>query len=138
MSGKEGEIKVFNNQGTAEAYMFKEGKWEKIGDVLGTKENKNNYPGDRFFPAGQYDYVFDVELEGGVSKLPFNRGDNALVAAEKFVSRENLHKLYIDDVTKFLRANTQPQNSFKQVDKKPQAHNKGYNNSGIKFPVVDI
>lgn len=136
IDAKEGEIRVFNNEGTAEAYVFKDRKWDKIGEVLGTKESKNNYPGDRFFPAGPYDYVFDVELEGTTSKLPFNKGDNALVAAEKFVTRENLHKLYVDDVTKFLRQNTQPNTSFKSVERKPANPKSTTNNSGVKFPLV--
>jgi hypothetical protein len=32
--GKEGEIRVFKNGTTAEAYCWKDGKWEKIGDVI--------------------------------------------------------------------------------------------------------
>jgi hypothetical protein len=34
MAGKEGEIKVFKNGSLAEAYCWKSGKWEKIGDVI--------------------------------------------------------------------------------------------------------
>lgn len=41
-----------------------------------------------------------------MSKLPFNEGDNILMAAEKFIGREKLHKAYTDDIMKFLRANT--------------------------------
>lgn len=142
MKSKEGEIHIFNNNGVAEAYCYKEGKWEKVGEVLGTKQNKNFYQGDKFFPAGEYDYIFDVELEGGTSKLPFNQGDNCLVAAEKFICRENLHKLYVDDVTKFLRQNTQQQSSFKQAEKKTntksQDNSKYYSqNLSIKFPIVN-
>ena len=67
---------------------------------------KKYYPGDGVFKAGEYDYVFDVELEGGITQLPFNEGDNILMAAEKFIGREKLHKAYTDDIMKFLRANT--------------------------------
>ena len=44
---KEGEIRVFNNQGLAEAYVYKssERNWDKIGEVLGTKDTKKTYPG---------------------------------------------------------------------------------------------
>ena len=34
MKGKEGEVKIFKNGSSAEAYAFKDGKWEKIGDVM--------------------------------------------------------------------------------------------------------
>ena len=136
---KEGEIRVFNNNGLAEAYVFKGDTWEKIGEVLGTKENKKYYPGDKCFPAGEYDYVFDVVLEGRKSLLPFNKGDNALIAAEKFINREELHKgLYVDDITKFLRANTQNAGAqpMKQAEKKkpePMKQNNNISNS-LKFP----
>jgi hypothetical protein len=130
---KEGEIRIFNNNGVAEAYCFKEGKWEKIGEVLGTKTDKKYYPGDKAFPAGEYDFVFDVELEGYTTKLPFNHGDNTLVIAEKFIARENLHKLYVDDITKFLRQNTKPQ-SFHQTKK--EVKNQPTQPTCVTFPVV--
>jgi hypothetical protein len=135
LNPKEGEIRVFNNGGNAEAYCYKGGKWEMIGEVLGTKSSKTYYPGDKAFPAGEYDFVFDVELEGYTTKLPFNHGDNTLVAAERFIARENLHKLYVDDVTKFLRQNTKPQ-SFKETKKEPVK--KKAMPQGVIFPVVSI
>ena len=105
---KDGEIRLFNNNGKGEAYCYKqsERKWELLGEVMGKKESKKYWKGDRVFPAGEYDYIFDVELEDRISQLPFNEGGNALVAAEKFVGREKLHRAYVDDITKFLRANT--------------------------------
>ena len=30
---------------------------------MGKKESKKYWKGDRVFPAGEYDYIFDVELE---------------------------------------------------------------------------
>jgi hypothetical protein len=133
---KEGEIKVFNNNGNAEAYCYKNNKWEKIGDVLGTKQNKHYYSGDKHFAKGEYDYIFDVELDGQTFKLPFNKGDNCLLAAEKFVNRENLHRAYVDDVTKFLRANTQQQSSFKPAEKKQQPSKSNLPNIKVSFPRV--
>ena len=48
-----------------------------------------HYPGDSMFAAGDYDHVFDVELGDNVMrKLPFNNGENAIQAAEKFCVRE--------------------------------------------------
>ena len=107
---KDGEIRLFNNFGKGEAYCYKasENQWQLLGEVMGqsNKKSKTYYPGDGVFKAGEYDYVFDVELQGGMTKLPFNEGDNILMAAEKFVGREKLHKAYTDDIMKFLRANT--------------------------------
>ena len=107
---KDGVIRLFNNFGKAEAYCYKESEnqWQLLGEVTGQNNapQKKYYPGDGVFKAGEYDYIFDVELEGGMTKLPFNEGDNILMAAEKFIGRERLHKAYTDDIMKFLRSNT--------------------------------
>jgi len=69
--------------------MWQEGKWVKIGDVItesnqgsgegGASQQRRQYPGDKYFDAGEYDYVFDVDDESGVPKvIPFNDGANAL------------------------------------------------------------
>ena len=107
---KDGEIRLFNNFGKAEAYCFKasENQWQLLGEVMGQnpQPSKQFYPGDGVFKEGMYDYIFDVELQGGMTKLPFNEGDNILMAAEKFIGREKLHKAYTDDIMRFLRTNT--------------------------------
>ena len=107
---KDGEIRLFNNFGKGEAYCYKasENQWQLLGEVMGQNSapTKKYYPGDGVFKAGEYDYVFDVELEGGITQLPFNEGDNILMAAEKFIGREKLHKAYTDDIMRFLRNNT--------------------------------
>ena len=107
---KDGEIRLFNNFGKGEAYCYKasENQWQLLGEVMGQNNapTKKYYPGDGVFKPGDYDYVFDVELEGRITQLPFNEGDNILMAAEKFIGREKLHKAYTDDIMRFLRTNT--------------------------------
>lgn len=145
---KDGEIRCFNNGGRGEAYMYKksEKKWELIGEVMGKKNTKKYYAGDTAFPAGEYDYIFDVELNDGISQLPFNEGGNALIAAEKFVSREKLHKAYVDDIRNFLRNNTgkkrpakptieqkssnQPRRQNQTLDTKPKS------TQNFSFPIM--
>lgn len=71
------------------------------------KAEPKYYPGDNFFPAGEYDYVFDVDDESGVPKvIPFNDGDNPLEAAERYCKREGLTKGYIEQIRKFLIQNS--------------------------------
>lgn len=111
---KEGEIRVFRNGLTPEAYMWQGGKWEKIGEVITESSQAPNaqrgsihYPGDKYFEAGEYDYVFDVDDESGVPKvIPFNDGANALEAAEKYCKREGLTKGYVEQIRKFLLQNS--------------------------------
>lgn len=71
-----------------EAYMWKGGQWTKIGDVItegggaGAGSEPKYYPGDKYFEAGNYDYIFDVDDESGVPKaIPFNDGANPMEAA---------------------------------------------------------
>jgi phospholipase A-2-activating protein len=46
------------------------------------------YPGDKYFEAGSYDHIFDVEDDTGARKLiPYNDGGNPLEAAEKYCAR---------------------------------------------------
>ena len=65
-----------------------------IGEVMG--KNKS-YPGDRFFPAGDYDHIYYIELGDGVERpIPFNNHDNPLMAAELFVARESISRANIE------------------------------------------
>ncbi len=94
---KEGEIRVFMDGQKGQAYCWQEGNWNLIGDVIDQQNTmgKRQYGGDKFFPAGEYDFIFDVDDESGTTKLlPFNKGDNHLTTAEKFITRENLPMEY--------------------------------------------
>lgn len=103
------------------------------------KSTKKYYPGDKYFKEGEYDYIFDVELQGSYTKIPINKDDNCLVVAERFLTRENLHRNYLDDVTKFLRENVKAQNKFSEP-KKPAVHKKKKLDvfNQYKFPKVNI
>jgi phospholipase A-2-activating protein len=105
---RDGEIRIFKNGTTPEAYVWKEESksWDKIGEVLGNKQT-HFYEGDRFFPAGEYDYIFEIDDESGISKkIPFNNGDNPLESAEKFIAREGMSRGYLEQITNFIRQNT--------------------------------
>lgn len=113
---KEGDVKVFNNFGVPEAYVWHmEGEyWERMGEVVGQGSSAKNptgkyYDGDQLFKAGEYDYVFDVELGDGVMrKMPFSNHENPLECAERFCAREQLNKEYVQEIVKFIMANAQP------------------------------
>jgi phospholipase A-2-activating protein len=78
---------VFRNGMVPEAYMWQNGKWDKIGDVITEgggsggpiKPEPKYYHGDQYFEAGNYDYLFDVDDESGIPKvIPFNDGGNPM------------------------------------------------------------
>ena len=56
------------------AYCWVDGAWNKIGEMTGKgAAQKKKYDGDPYFPAGQYDDIVDVELEGAHFPLPVNK-----------------------------------------------------------------
>ena len=115
----DGDVSVFRNGKTPEAFVWKasENKWEKIGEVI-SQNPKSKYKGDRFFAAGEYDYVFDIQDDSGGSRLlPFNNDDNPLESAEKFLVREGMGKGYLEQICTFLRKNSKgkPAQSVQQT-----------------------
>lgn len=91
------------------AYMWKGGKWEYVGEVMAQgAASKKAYEGDRLFPKGEYDYVFEVDIRDGAPKvkLPFNEGDNPLVTAERFLVRENMSMDLKPQIIDFIKKNT--------------------------------
>ena len=90
--------------------MWKAGKWEYVGEVMaqGATAGRKHFEGDRHFPKGEYDYVFDVDTtdNGPKAKLPFNEGDNPLVIAERFLTREGINMEFKGQITDFIRKNT--------------------------------
>jgi phospholipase A-2-activating protein len=114
-SGKKvGEVKMFKDiHNTVFAYQWSADRsWEKVGLVTGGGASKKpkirkQYGGDQYFPAGEYDYLFDVELgESRMALLPFNNGDNPLIVAEKFCAREVINKANISQIIDFIKTNT--------------------------------
>ena len=112
---KQGEIMVFKSGNVPEAFMWQNSQWVKIGEVItegGSKEaggmsEAKYYPGDKYFEAGEYDYIFDVDDESGVPKtIPFSDGANALEAAEKYCARQGLGKGFVEQIRKFLMSNS--------------------------------
>lgn len=85
---KVGQVKVFKNKDKAQAFNWNGNSWELIGDVE-SSNNTKQYHGDKYFPAGSYDFVFNIEDEsGGRRLLPFNKSDNVLTTTEKFLAKE--------------------------------------------------
>jgi len=106
---KNGEIKCFKDGATTFAFSWNAGarQWDKIGEVVGQESQKKHYPGDLIFPAGEYDFIFDVEMGAGgaTTRLPYNKGQNPMVVAESFCTREQINKGNIEQVRTFIIQN---------------------------------
>lgn len=102
--GKEGQVVMVKQRGAIIAYQFSN-EWLKVGEVVGKSSDgaKQQYNGK------EYDYVFDVDIREGAPplKLPFNNTDNPYLVAEKFVSDNELSPDYVEQVVRFLIANSE-------------------------------
>ncbi|SCV69419.1 BQ2448_2439 [Microbotryum intermedium] len=106
---KDGQvIMVKAPSGTVEAHSWSNatGAWTKIGEVTGgvSQAQKQMYEGV------EYDYVFDVDFADGAPKLklPFNNGQNAYDAAQKFLIKHELPLEYTEQVVAFIDKNVGP------------------------------
>jgi phospholipase A-2-activating protein len=81
-----------------------ERSWTKIGEVTGGvgASQKQMYMGQ------EYDHVFDVDFKDGAPKLklPYNNGQNAYEAAQKFLFANELPLEYTEQVVEFIDKNT--------------------------------
>ncbi|KAF8822822.1 PUL domain-containing protein [Cardiosporidium cionae] len=103
-----GQTKVFREGNKAIAFQWKGASWERIGEIIATKPSKQHFDGDKFFAEGDYDYIFDVEIGDSADRrpIPYNEGENPLLVAEKFCSRESLSKAHLPQITTFIIKNS--------------------------------
>ncbi|KAK7197048.1 WD domain, G-beta repeat/PFU (PLAA family ubiquitin binding) [Novymonas esmeraldas] len=80
-----------NEKGEVELYVWNAGRWEKVGVVVAGPEAQS-YTGaaqqqrEQHFHQGQsYDYLFDVNVEGRMLKLPYRVGDSVVETAKRFI-----------------------------------------------------
>ncbi len=60
------------------------------------------------FEGKEYDFVFSIELDdtGGKLKLPYNRSEDAWMAAQKFIHKHELPQGYLDTIANFIIKNS--------------------------------
>jgi len=105
---KAGEVRVFREGDSGKAFMWNEeagGYWEPFGVIL-TGPKKKSWPGDNFFPKGEYDYIYDVELGGKHMKFPYNDGQDTMRVAEKFIARERIGLESLTQIQQHIRNNS--------------------------------
>ncbi|KAI8812457.1 WD40-repeat-containing domain protein [Cladochytrium replicatum] len=104
---KDGEVKMVKVGDVVEAHQWVAGesRWEKIGEVVDAVGSGRK----QTFAGREYDYVFDVEIGEGVPplKLPYNANENPYVAAQDFITRNELPQDYLDQVANFITSNVQ-------------------------------
>ncbi|KAM4809172.1 phospholipase A-2-activating protein [Rhinophrynus dorsalis] len=110
---KEGQTRLINVDGKVEAYQWSvsEGRWLKIGDVVGSSGATQQTSGKVLFEGKEYDYVFTIDVnESGPSfKLPYNLSEDPWLVAYNFLQKNDLNPMFLDQVAKFIIDNTSGQ-----------------------------
>lgn len=88
-------------------YNWSSGKneWEAVGEVVGSAGASTSTSGKSLYQGTEYDYVFDVELDVGMLKLPYNRGEDPWVVAQEFIHRHEIPQDYLNQIANFIIKN---------------------------------
>uniref|UniRef100_A0A9L0RA27 Phospholipase A-2-activating protein n=1 Tax=Equus caballus TaxID=9796 RepID=A0A9L0RA27_HORSE len=110
---REGQTRLIRDGEKVEAYQWSvsEGRWIKIGDVVGSSGATQQTSGKVLYEGKEFDYVFSIDVnEGGPSyKLPYNITDDPWLAAYNFLQKNDLNPMFLDQVAKFIIDNTKGQ-----------------------------
>ena len=58
------------------------------------------------FDGKEWDYLFDIDINGEFVKLPFNRGDDPWMAAQQWIWKNGLDQAFLDETANHLIVNT--------------------------------
>ncbi|XP_004638625.1 phospholipase A-2-activating protein [Octodon degus] len=110
---REGQTRLIRDGENVEAYQWSvsEGRWMKIGDVVGSSGAHQQTSGKVLYEGKEFDYVFSIHVnEGGPTyKLPYNISDDPWMTAYNFLQRNDLNPMFLDQVAKFIIDNTKGQ-----------------------------
>ena len=104
---REGQHKIVKDKnGTPMLYQWSmaAASWEKIGEVTGSSDGGTL--GKRSYGGKEYDYLFDIDINGTMLKLPFNRGDDPWMAAQQWLWNNDIDQGFLDQVAQFIIQNT--------------------------------
>jgi hypothetical protein len=79
-----------------------------VGEVVGGKDDGGSGAtlGKRMFEGKEYDYLFDIDINGMPLKLPFNSGDDPWMTAQQWIWKNDIDQMHLDAVAKHLIDNT--------------------------------
>ncbi|KAM9251243.1 phospholipase A-2-activating protein [Cariama cristata] len=110
---RDGQTRLIKDDEKVEAYQWSvsEGRWIKIGDVVGSSGATQQTSGKVLFEGKEYDYVFTIDVnESGPSyRLPYNIADDPWLTAYNFLQKNDLNPMFLDQVAKFIMDNTKGQ-----------------------------
>lgn len=112
-TGKEGTKKMFrSNNGEVELYIMTAGKWEKLGVVVSGPDQSpitgNQLPTvKKNYRDKEFDYLFDIDANGKMLQLPYNRGECVISAAKKLINENPtcLSMNHFEEIKDFILKN---------------------------------
>ncbi|XP_041041785.1 phospholipase A-2-activating protein isoform X3 [Carcharodon carcharias] len=107
---REGQTRLIRVGDSVHAYQWSvvDGRWLKIGDVVGSSGGTQKASGKVLYEGKEFDYVFTIDInEGGPSmKLPYNITDDPWLVAHNFLQKNDLNPMFLDQVANFIIENT--------------------------------
>uniref|UniRef100_UPI00398F4F10 phospholipase A-2-activating protein isoform X2 n=1 Tax=Pristiophorus japonicus TaxID=55135 RepID=UPI00398F4F10 len=107
---REGQTRLIRVGDGVQAYQWSvvDGRWIKIGDVVGSSGGTQKTSGKVLYEGKEFDYVFTIDInESGPSmKLPYNITDDPWLVAHNFLEKNDLSPMFLDQVANFIIENT--------------------------------
>ena len=99
----DGARRLVKSLGLTQVLERERGAWTRVGVVADAAPPRKTMHNGR-----EYDHVFDVDVQDGVPplKLAYNASENPYVAAQRFLSENELPASYLEQVVRFLEQNT--------------------------------
>jgi len=108
---REGQTKIVKDSTSGTPFLYQwsvaSGSWEKVGEVTNAKDDDSGATlGKKMFEGKEYDYVFDIDLNGAMLKLPFNRGDDPWRVAQEWIWKNDFDQGFLDAIANHIITNT--------------------------------
>lgn len=105
---KEGETLIVKESGKMMLYQWSmaSASWEKVGEVTGSAGEAPATLGKRLYQGKEYDYLFDIDINGAPLQLPFNRGDDPWMTAQKWIWDNQIDQDHLTAIANHIMANT--------------------------------
>ncbi|RNF21813.1 uncharacterized protein Tco025E_03217 [Trypanosoma conorhini] len=101
--------------GAIELHVWNRGRWEKVGTVVhgpqGEAFTGGPQPREKKYLNGvPHDYIFDVDVDGKMLKLAYDRGQSIFEAAQNFINENStiVSQTHKEEIQNFILSNVDP------------------------------
>ncbi|ESL07248.1 hypothetical protein TRSC58_05067 [Trypanosoma rangeli SC58] len=100
--------------GTIEFCVWNSGRWEKVGTVVQGPQREAfagaPQPREKYLNGVPHDYIFDVDVDGKMLKLAYDRGQSIFEAAQNFINENStvVSQTHREEIQNFILNNVDP------------------------------